>query len=456
MNYNPFAQLPDPSHKGEIFTPREYIEQVRDILERFYSTPLNESDESANDRQVKPVKPKLYDPTAGLGQFEVVLHDYDIIATDLYESNIQFARQTTTSDNTSDIAFHCIDAFKERVNDRIVVSNPPYECYMKFIEHTFLNNPTVPAAIFIIPCKWMSEPRSVKILRPYIRFIQFIDSSKFILRSSVWHKNKNGIACRIVSDTCILVLDRVRTVPTMRTVPDNWFDAACDLPIIPCPLVKPIHDTVDTVDTVDTFNPYNRVCQFVQLFVNRTREIGSVKQRFISQYHYFKHTEHGTVKQCEKSHSPLPDNAIILTSRRQRIAHKSITRSQFRNNTHIADWKCILNTSNECQNGFVRPFPVYLCEPYTVFTASFCGFYGTREEMEVLHDLLDSRAFQTLLALIKRTQNFNSHFFYAIPCILSRKQLNEFMEQLKPWSDMIDSMPNYTRRAYNCANLPTK
>lgn len=447
MNYNPFAQLPDPSHKGEIFTPREYIEQVRDILERFYSTPLNKSDKSANDRQVKPVKPKLYDPTAGLGQFEVVLHDYDIIATDLYESNIQFARQAEVSSDTS-IAFHCIDAFKERVNDRIVVSNPPYECYMKFIEHTFLNNPSVPAAIFIIPCKWMSEPRSVKILRPYIRFIQFIDSSKFILRSSVWRKNKNGIACRIVSDTCILVLDRMRNVSTM---PDNWFDAACDLPIIPCPLVKPI----------DTVGNYNRVCQFVQLFVDRTREIGSVKQRFISQYHYFKHSGStlSTVKQREQSEqclSSLPDNAIILTSRRQRIAHKSITRSQFRNNTHIADWKCILNTSNECQNGFVRPFPVYLCEPYTVFTASFCGFYGTREEMEVLHDLLDSRAFQTLLALIKRTQNFNSHFFYAIPCILSREQLNEFMEQLKPWSDMIDSMPNYTRRAYNCANLPTK
>lgn len=446
--YNPFAQLPDPSHKGEIFTPREYIEQVRDILERFYSASLDKSDGSG-----KFVKPKLYDPTAGLGQFEMVLHDYDMIATDLYESNVQFARQATVA--IADIVFHCTDAFKERVNDRIVVSNPPYECYMKFIEHTFLNNPTVPAAIFIIPCKWMSEPRSVKILRPYIRFIQFIDSSKFILRSSVWRKNKNGIACRIVSDTCILVLDRMRAKSDNII---NWFDAACDLPIIPCPLVKPISDSVDMVGT---FNTYNHICQFVQLFVNRTREIGSVKQRFISQYHYFKHSgsTESTVKQREQSEqclSSLPDNAIILTSRRQRIAHKSITRSQFRNNTHIADWKCILNTSNECQNGFVRPFPVYLCEPYTVFTASFCGFYGTREEMEVLHDLLASRAFQTLLALIKRTQNFNSHFFYAIPCILSREQLSDFMEQLKPWSDMIDSMPNYTRRAYNCANLPTK
>lgn len=387
------------SHHGEVFTPRPVVQRLFELLG-------------------KPSKP-LYDPCAGLGQFEAIAHVHTV--NDLYPENVNFIRGWLPYD----AIVTCGDALKQRVDDVVVVANPPFEDYMNFIQHTFLENDTVPMAAFIIPCKWMGRSADITRLWPYITTIQ-------LLADGTFEKTGSRILTRIVSGSCIIILSRTTTTDriTVFTIDNSVTTIARNsitLPVIPCRL------------TDETFS-------YVQVF-KKYAEMYPIRHRFLSQYHYYLHSGRTTDK-------PLPEEAIIITSRRQKIAQKVIDRSRFRMNTHYDDDKVLLNTSNECQNGYILAFPVYRVLPRSVFTASFLGFWGTAAEMDVLTSFLEMKAVQVLIALVKRTQNFNSSFFWCVPLISTVSLLEEIQQQLQPFAEFINSFERYPRRPYDTSNFP--
>lgn len=393
------TKLANSSHHGEVFTPLPVVQRLFELLG-------------------KPLKP-LYDPCAGLGQFEAVVQIH--VVNDLYPENVKFIRDWIPYD----AIITCDDALKKQINDVVVVANPPFEDYMEFIQHTFINNESVPLAAFIIPCKWMGRSADITILWPYITTIQLLDDNTF-------EKTGSRILTRIVSGTCIIILSRTMTDKitvfsvdnTSTIIPRNIL---ITLPILPCRL------------TDEAFS-------YIQIF-KKYAEIYPIRSRFLSQYHYYVHSG-------KTSDKLLPEEAIIITSRRQKIAQKVIDRSRFRMNTHYEDTKVLLNTSNECQNGYILAFPVYRVLPRSVFTASFFGFWGTKEEMDVLASFFEMKAVQVLIALVKRTQNFNSSFFWCIPFISTGSLFKEIQKQLQPFTDFINSFDRYPRRPYDTSNFP--
>ena len=168
---------------------------------------------------------------------------------------------------------------------------------------------------------------------------------------------------------------------------------------------------------------------------------GSCKERFISQYWY---QNHG--KKIISDDIPIEN---IFQSRRKNMLNKDIDVQKFHKNTWYDDWKCILSTSNECWNGYIFNFPVFILEPEHIFTSNYFGFWGTEEECIIMKKFFESKEFNVLLSMIKQTQNFNSNYFWCIPLVTTKEQLEFIQSKMKYYTNFIATFEHEVRRPYN-------
>ena len=83
-----FSIFPNQSHIGEIFTPKEYVIKVTNYL-----------------KQLIPPSKKytIIDPAAGLGQFEVYLQEYTVIANEIEIDNYNYIKSHVNVDILNNI-----------------------------------------------------------------------------------------------------------------------------------------------------------------------------------------------------------------------------------------------------------------------------------------------------------------------------------------------------------------
>ena len=108
----------------------------------------------------------------------------------------------------------------------------------------------------------------------------------------------------------------------------------------------------------------------------------------------------------------------------------------------------ILSTSNECWNGYIFNFPVFILEPGHIFTSNYFGFWGTQSECEIMKEFFESQEFNVLLSMIKQTQNFNSNYFWCIPLVTTKEQLEYIQSEMKKYSNFIATFEHEVRRPY--------
>ena len=438
---NIFQQFPNQTHIGEIFTPEEYVKKTVQYLNKL----------------VKPSKNvTIIDPCAGLGQFEYYLQNYFVIANEIDNDNFMYLQDNIPVDIANNV-----DSLKYDIPTGItaVIANPPYsghinnkkakrsEMWMQFIEKYFLNS-NIPLALFIVPCKWMTNSKLYTTLAKYIYFVEILDSSKFLLKKSKW-SNKSGISARIMSGTCLLILS--------KTCPEKFI------------LVR--EDIAETIYKSDMINilPVNlqhdtiTACKYINKFVELTSKFGCILDRFMSQYHFELHSSsnhfesHCDLNHFESHNELTTSNEItecsIYQSRRKRLLNKKVDPSQFRINSHFNDYKCIVATSNECWNGYTHNFPATVLDPKMVYTSNYIGFWGSKEECTTFKQLFQSKEFNILLCMIKQTQNFNSNYLWCTPLVTSESMFDIFTKGLNEFKDFMNAFDSEHKRSYDRSNF---
>lgn len=413
-----FSIFPNQSHIGEIFTPKEYVIKVTNYL-----------------KQLIPPSKKytIIDPAAGLGQFEVYLQEYTVIANEIEIDNYNYIKSHVNVDILNNI-----DSLTYNIpyNISAVIANPPYsghinnkkakreELWQQFVNKYFIES-DIPLGIFIIPNKWMTTNYFNKI-KDYLYLVDILDSKKFLLKKSKW-SSKEGVSVRIMSGVSIVILSK--TKPNNFIISNENNKKNINKNIIK--YILPVNRNLDI----------NTSCKYIEEFVTFVKMYGSCKQRFISQYWYEDHSGKTT-----KDIIPVEN---IFQSRRKNMLKKNIDVSKFHKNSWYEDWKCILSTSNECWNGYIFKFPVFILEPCQVFTSNYFGFWGTKTECEIIKRFFESQEFNVLLSMIKQTQNFNSNYFWCIPLVTTEEQLEYIQNKLKDYSIFIKTFEHEIRRPYN-------
>ena len=421
-----FSIFPNHAHIGEIFTPKEYAIKITDYLKQL----------------IPPSKNVLIiDPAAGLGQFEVYLQEYKVIANEIEIDNYNYIKSHVNVDILNNI-----DSLEYNIPSNIsaVISNPPYsghinnkkakreELWQNFVNKYFIES-DISLGLFIIPNKWMTS-KYFNVIKDYLYLVDILDSKKFLLKESKW-SCKEGVSARIMSGVSIVILS--------KTKPDNFIMANENTSRIfsknILKYILPVNRNLD----IDTS------CKYIDDFVSFVNKFGSCKQRFISQYWYEDHTK----KSSCNSIIPVENTGIIpveniFQSRRKSMLKKNIDTSKFHKNTWYDDWKCILSTSNECWNGYIFNFPVFILEPGHIFTSNYFGFWGTQSECEIMKQFFESQEFNVLLSMIKQTQNFNSNYFWCIPLVTTKEQLEYIQSEMKKYSNFIAAFEHEVRRPY--------
>lgn len=418
-----FQQFPNQTHIGEIFTPEEYVKKTVQYLNKL----------------VKPSKNvTIIDPCAGLGQFEYYLQNYFVIANEIDNDNFMYLQDNIPVDIANNV-----DSLKYNIPTGItaVIANPPYsghinnkkakrsEMWMQFIEKYFLNS-NIPLALFIVPCKWMTNSKLYTTLAKYIYFVEILDSSKFLLKKSKW-SNKSGISARIMSGTCLLILS--------KTCPEKFI-------LVREGIVETIYKSdISTILPVNLQHDTITACKYINKFVELTSKFGCILDRFMSQYHFESHnalTRSNEITECS-----------IYQSRRKRLLNKKVDPSQFRINTHFNDYKCIVATSNECWNGYTHNFPATVLDPKMVYTSNYIGFWGSKEECTIFKQLFQSKEFNVLLCMIKQTQNFNSNYLWCTPLVTSESMFDIFTKGLNEFKDFMNAFDSEHKRSYDRSNF---
>lgn len=418
-----FQQFPNQTHIGEIFTPEEYVKKTVQYLNKL----------------VKPSKNvTIIDPCAGLGQFEYYLQNYFVIANEIDNDNFMYLQDNIPVDIANNV-----DSLKYNIPTGItaVIANPPYsghinnkkakrsEMWMQFIEKYFLNS-NIPLALFIVPCKWMTNSKLYTTLAKYIYFVEILDSSKFLLKKSKW-SNKSGISARIMSGTCLLILS--------KTCPEKFI-------LVREGIVETIYKSdISTILPVNLQHDTITACKYINKFVELTSKFGCILDRFMSQYHFESHnalTRSNEITECS-----------IYQSRRKRLLNKKVDPSQFRINTHFNDYKCIVATSNECWNGYTHNFPATVLDPKMVYTSNYIGFWGSKEECTIFKQLFQSKEFNVLLCMIKQTQNFNSNYLWCTPLVTSESMFDIFTKELNEFKDFMNAFDSEHKRSYDRSNF---
>lgn len=427
-----FQQFPNQTHIGEIFTPEEYVKKTVRYLNKL----------------VKPSKNvTIIDPCAGLGQFEYYLQDYFVIANEIDNDNFMYLQDNIPVDIANNV-----DSLKYDIPTGItaVIANPPYsghinnkkakrsEMWMQFIEKYFLNS-NIPLALFIIPCKWMTNSKLYTTLVKYIYFVEILDSSKFLLKKSKW-SNKSGISARIMSGTCLLILS--------KTCPEKFI-------LVREGITETIYKSdISTILPVNLQHDTITACKYINKFVELTSKFGCILDRFMSQYHFESHSDSN---HFEMHNALTTSNEItecsIYQSRRKRLLNKKVNPSQFRINTHFNDYKCIVATSNECWNGYTHNFPATVLDPKMVYTSNYIGFWGSKEECTIFKQLFQSKEFNVLLSMIKQTQNFNSNYLWCTPLITSIQMFDIITKELNEFKDFINAFDSEHKRSYDRSNF---
>lgn len=413
-----FSIFPNQSHIGEIFTPKEYVIKTTNYLKQL----------------IPPSKENIViDPAAGLGQFEVFLQEYTVIANEIEVDNYNYIKSNINVDILNNI-----DSLEYEIPKNIsaVVSNPPYsghinnkkakreELWQHFVNKYFINS-DIPIGIFIIPNKWMTT-QYFNVIKPYLYLVDILDSKKFLLKESKW-STKLGVSARIMSGVSIVILSK--TKPNKFTIVNENYNKIIDKDILK--YILPVNRTLD----IETS------CKYIDEFVSFVNMYGSCKERFISQYWYQNH--------CKKIISDDIPIENIFQSRRKNMLNKDIDVQKFHKNTWYDDWKCILSTSNECWNGYIFNFPVFILEPEHIFTSNYFGFWGTEEECIIMKKFFESKEFNVLLSMIKQTQNFNSNYFWCIPLVTTKEQLEFIQSKMKFYTNFIATFEHEVRRPYN-------
>lgn len=413
-----FSIFPNQSHIGEIFTPKEYVIKTTNYLKQL----------------IPPSKENIViDPAAGLGQFEVFLQEYTVIANEIEVDNYNYIKSNINVDILNNI-----DSLEYEIPKNIsaVVANPPYsghinnkkakreELWQHFVNKYFINS-DIPIGIFIIPNKWMTT-QYFNVIKPYLYLVDILDSKKFLLKESKW-STKLGVSARIMSGVSIVILSK--TKPNKFTIVNENYNKIIDKDILK--YILPVNRTLD----IETS------CKYIDEFVSFVNMYGSCKERFISQYWY---QNHG--KKIISDDIPIEN---IFQSRRKNMLNKDIDVQKFHKNTWYDDWKCILSTSNECWNGYIFNFPVFILEPEHIFTSNYFGFWGTEEECIIMKKFFESKEFNVLLSMIKQTQNFNSNYFWCIPLVTTKEQLEFIQSKMKYYTNFIATFEHEVRRPYN-------
>lgn len=413
-----FSIFPNQSHIGEIFTPKEYVIKTTNYLKQL----------------IPPSKQNIViDPAAGLGQFEVFLQEYTVIANEIEVDNYNYIKSNINVDILNNI-----DSLEYEIPKNIsaVVANPPYsghinnkkakreELWQHFVNKYFINS-DIPIGIFIIPNKWMTT-QYFNVIKPYLYLVDILDSKKFLLKESKW-STKLGVSARIMSGVSIVILSK--TKPNKFTIVNENYNKIIDKDILK--YILPVNRTLD----IETS------CKYIDEFVSFVNMYGSCKERFISQYWY---QNHG--KKIISDDIPIEN---IFQSRRKNMLNKDIDVQKFHKNTWYDDWKCILSTSNECWNGYIFNFPVFILEPEHIFTSNYFGFWGTEEECIIMKKFFESKEFNVLLSMIKQTQNFNSNYFWCIPLVTTKEQLEFIQSKMKYYTNFIATFEHEVRRPYN-------
>lgn len=418
-----FQQFPNQTHIGEIFTPEEYVKKTVQYLNKL----------------VKPSKNvTIIDPCAGIGQFEYYLQDYFVIANEIDNDNFMYLQDNIPVDIANNV-----DSLKYNIPTGItaVIANPPYsghinnkkakrsEMWMQFIEKYFLNS-NIPLALFIVPCKWMTNSKLYTTLAKYIYFVEILDSSKFLLKKSKW-SNKSGISARIMSGTCLLILS--------KTCPEKFI-------LVREGIAETIYKSdISTILPVNLQHDTITACKYINKFVELTSKFGCILDRFMSQYHFESHnalTTSNEITECS-----------IYQSRRKRLLNKKVDPSQFRINSHFNDYKCIVATSNECWNGYTHNFPATVLDPKMVYTSNYIGFWGSKEECTIFKQLFQSKEFNVLLCMIKQTQNFNSNYLWCTPLVTSESMFDIFTKELNEFKDFMNAFDSEHKRSYDRSNF---
>jgi hypothetical protein len=413
-----FSIFPNQSHIGEIFTPKEYVIKTTNYLKQL----------------IPPSKENIViDPAAGLGQFEVFLQEYTVIANEIEVDNYNYIKSNINVDILNNI-----DSLEYEIPKNIsaVVANPPYsghinnkkakreELWQHFVNKYFINS-DIPIGIFIIPNKWMTT-QYFNVIKPYLYLVDILDSKKFLLKESKW-STKLGVSARIMSGVSIVILSK--TKPNKFTIVNENYNKIIDKSILK--YILPVNRTLD----IETS------CKYIDEFVSFVNMYGSCKERFISQYWY---QNHG--KKIISDDIPIEN---IFQSRRKNMLNKDIDVQKFHKNTWYDDWKCILSTSNECWNGYIFNFPVFILKPEHIFTSNYFGFWGTEEECIIMKKFFESKEFNVLLSMIKQTQNFNSNYFWCIPLVTTKEQLEFIQSKMKYYTNFIATFEHEVRRPYN-------
>lgn len=429
---NIFQQFPNQTHIGEIFTPEEYVKKTVKYLNKL----------------VKPSKNvTIIDPCAGLGQFEYYLQNYFVIANEIDNDNFMYLQDNIPVDIANNV-----DSLKYDIPTGItaVIANPPYsghinnkkakrsEMWMQFIEKYFLNS-NIPLALFIVPCKWMTNSKLYTTLAKYIYFVEILDSSKFLLKKSKW-SNKSGISARIMSGTCLLILS--------KTCPEKFI-------LVREGIAETIYKSdISTILPVNLQHDTVTACKYINKFVELTSKFGCILDRFMSQYHF---ELHSSSNHFELHNELTTSNEItecsIYQSRRKRLLNKKVDPSQFRINSHFNDYKCIVATSNECWNGYTHNFPATVLDPKMVYTSNYIGFWGSKEECIMFKQLFQSKEFNVLLCMIKQTQNFNSNYLWCTPLVTSESMFNIITKGLNEFKDFMNAFDSEHKRSYDRSNF---
>lgn len=427
-----FQQFPNQTHIGEIFTPEEYVKKTVRYLNKL----------------VKPSKNvTIIDPCAGLGQFEYYLQNYFVIANEIDNDNFMYLQDNIPVDIANNV-----DSLKYDIPTGItaVIANPPYsghinnkkakrsEMWIQFIEKYFLNS-NIPLALFIVPCKWMTNSKLYTTLAKYIYFVEILDSSKFLLKKSKW-SNKSGISARIMSGTCLLILS--------KTCPEKFI-------LVREGIAETIYKSdISTILPVNLQHDTITACKYINKFVELTSKFGCILDRFMSQYHF---ESHSSSNHFESHNALTRSNEItecsIYQSRRKRLLNKKVDPSQFRINTHFNDYKCIVATSNECWNGYTHNFPATVLDPKMVYTSNYIGFWGSKEECNAFKQLFQSKEFNILLCMIKQTQNFNSNYLWCTPLVTSESMFDIFTKELNEFKDFMNAFDSEHKRSYDRSNF---
>lgn len=429
---NIFQQFPNQTHIGEIFTPEEYVKKTVQYLNKL----------------VKPSKNvTIIDPCAGLGQFEYYLQNYFVIANEIDNDNFMYLQDNIPVDIANNV-----DSLKYDIPTGItaVIANPPYsghinnkkakrsEMWMQFIEKYFLNS-NIPLALFIVPCKWMTNSKLYTTLAKYIYFVEILDSSKFLLKKSKW-SNKSGISARIMSGTCLLILS--------KTCPEKFI-------LVREGIAETIYKS-DIINILPVNLQHNTVtaCKYINKFVELTSKFGCILDRFMSQYHFeLRSSSNHFELHNELTTSNEITECSIYQSRRKRLLNKKVDPSQFRINSHFNDYKCIVATSNECWNGYTHNFPATVLDPKMVYTSNYIGFWGSKEECIMFKQLFQSKEFNVLLCMIKQTQNFNSNYLWCTPLVTSESMFDIIIKELNEFKDFMNAFDSEHKRSYDRSNF---